>query len=459
MVSVVITTHANRKEKLMKAIQSVFDQTFTDFELIVIDDCSTDDTEEYCKSLGDKIVYRRMPKNTGIQSICKNLGTKLSQGEYLAYLDSDNTFRPDHLQALFNILSRSPEIDLVYGDRFITDELGEMPSQIGVYNDFAPQLLLAKNYIDASDFLVRKQTILDIGGWDERYKRCADWNLLARLVKKGSKFMRVPLVLTDYYASKDSISRKGGIEWNTYEVEIELPYLKEVKEPRVGIMTLTRDRLDYTKVCLDSLKNKAGYPFDHYVIDNASKDGTIEWLEKEYKPYHLTKNADNKGISIGYNQALEAMGDKYDIIVQYDNDALSLTDGWLKQMVDLYKKNHMIVWSAYPEGLKDNPGGAPRSAYGQLGGHLIGMSNHAGGLCLVIPSMVFKTFRWSEFDPLRGVQDILLSQWLAKNGYGIAYVEDIRVRHGLGGTEQQYKDFPEYFKQRWEEEGKRYGNN
>jgi glycosyltransferase involved in cell wall biosynthesis len=445
MVSVVITTY-NRPEKLKRAIQSVKDQTFKDWELIVVDDGSDVPPE------GAVIL-----PHSGIQAVAKNEGTRRAKGDYIAYLDDDNVWRPDHLQALFNEIEKHPEVDLVYGDRYIIDENNEIPPQIGIFSDFAPQLLLMRNYIDASDFIIRRKAIFDIGGWDERYKRCADWNLFARLVKNGSQFLHLPVIITDYYASKDSMSRKGTIEWNTYEVEVELPYLKEVKEPKVGMMTLTRDRLEYTKPCFESLK-KAGYPFDHYVVDNGSKDGTVKWLETEYKPHHLIKNSKNQGISIGYNQALEAMGDKYDIIVQYDNDCLSLTDNWLKEMVELYKKNRMIVWAAYPEGLKDTPGGAPRQAYGQLGGHLVGMTQHLGGLCLIVPAKVFKTWRWSEFDPLRGIQDIVFCQWLTKHGYGLAYVEDIRVRHGLGGTAQQYKDFPEYFKQRKDEEGKRYEN-
>lgn len=451
MISCIVTTY-NRPEKLKRAIQSVIDQTFTDWELIIVDDHS----EVGIKPPEDKrITYRYLDKNSGKQAIPKNIGTRLAKGEYLAYLDDDNVWRPDHLQALYNVLDKSPEIDLVYGDRFVTDELGEMPSGVGIYSEFAPQLLLQRNYIDTSDFLVRRKAVLDIGGWDERCKRMSDWNLLARLVKNGSVFKRVPIVITDYFLGKDSISRKGNVDWNTYEVEVELPYLKDIKEPRVGIMTLTRDRLEYTKVCFDSLQKKAGYPFDHYVIDNGSADGTVAWLEKEYKPHCLVKNSENRGISIGYNQALAEMGDKYDIVVQYDNDCLSLTDNWLKEMVNLYKKNKMIVWGAYPEGLKDTPGGAPRQAYGQLAGHLVGMTEHLGGLCLIVPAKVFKTFKWSEFDPLRGIQDIVLSQWLLRNGYGLAYVEDLRVRHGLGGTEQQYKDFPKYFEQRKQEEGKR----
>ncbi len=453
MISIVLTTF-NRPEKLKRAIQSILDQTFTDWDLWVIDDHSD---KPAVVPNDPRIKLYRMPHNSGKPAIPKNVGTEKTTGEYLAYLDDDNIWRPDHLQALFNIIEKRPDLDLVYGDRYVTDELGQIPSQLGVCNDFAPQLLLQRNYIDASDFIVRRKVVFDIGGWDESVTRMPDWNLVCRLVKNGSQFMRLPLIITDYFLGKDSFSRKGFVTWNPYEAEIDLPYLHEVKEPTVGIMTLTRDRLEYTKVCFDSLPKKAGYPFDHYVIDNGSQDGTVEWLEKEYKPHHLTKNLDNRGMSIGYNQALEAMGDKYDIIVQYDNDCLSLTDNWLAEMVKLYKKNKMIVWAAYPEGLKDTPGGAPRQAYGQLGGHLVGMTQHLGGLCLVVPSRVFKTFKWDNNDPLRGIQDIVFSQWLVRNGYGLAYVEDLRVRHGLGGTVQQYKDFPEYFEQRKQEEGKRGG--
>ena len=458
LISVIITTY-NRREILNRAIESVVKQTFKDWELFIVDDCSTDDTEEKMRWVNPKIKYIRRKKNWGNQTRPINEVLPLTKGKYICFLDSDNEYMPDHLQTLLKSITASPSLDLVYGDRLFIDETGQMPTQVGVFHDFAPQLLLQRNYIDMSDFLVKRSCLLYVGGMDERYKRFADWNLLVRLVKAGFKFQRVPMIITKYHYHSESLSAKV-IEnkedpnkplWNPYELEVRLPYLGKIPEPRVAIFTLTKDRLNYTKQSFKSIKDLAGYPYSHFVIDNGSTDGTKEWLESTYQPHYVFYNKENVGISKASNQALDAMGDKFQIVCKIDNDAIFLTEDWLLHMVNIYKRNHMLAVSGFPEGLIDSPGGAPRSAYGNLNGHLLGMTSHLGGLCHVTSSEAYKDWRWDEDGPKHGVQDLLFSQYLEKKGFGMAYVEDIRVSHGPEGTEQQKKDYPEYFEKRIEE--------
>jgi GT2 family glycosyltransferase len=72
---------------------------------------------------------------------------------------------------------------------------------------------------------------------------------------------------------------------------------------KIAIYTLTRDRIEYTKKCFQSLQENAGYSYDHYIIDNGSKDGTADWL-KEGNYTKVIYNPENVGISNGSNQAL-----------------------------------------------------------------------------------------------------------------------------------------------------------
>lgn len=438
-ISVIITTHANRRERLERAVNSVFAQTYQDFELIVVDDASTDNTREYCESITDpRFVYIHRETNSGLQAIPKNQGTRQAKGEYLAYLDSDNTYRPDHLQILFNEMERNPQIGLVYGDRWLHDEGGNIPDQIGVWGDYNPQALLMRNYIDTSDFLVRKKEIFDIGGWDERYKRMSDWNLLVRLAKNGVMMKRIPVIITDYNLCSDSISHKPENEkqvigWNPYEVEVDLPYLHDVKDPRVAVFTVIHDdsTLPIVQKCLPELKKKAGYHFYHVIVLNGKLPKTLEWM-KEYCPDQILQNDENMGIAYACNQAVDYLKNmEFDVIWKVDGDMLALSDDLLKVMVDLYKKNHMMAWSAYPEGLINNAGGAPRVGYGTLGGHFIGITRHIGGFCQFIPAKARIACRLPDTKVLHFMEDLYMSQEITKLGYGIAYIEDVRVRHIL----------------------------
>lgn len=465
-VSVVISTY-NRKDRLQRALDSVFTQTFKDFEVIVVDDGSTDGTEELCKSYD--VQYKKIT-HFGKDTRPKNEGIKLAKGEYIAFLDDDNLWRPDHLQVLVNELDRNPEVALVYGDRWLTDEDGEIPSQLGVCSDYNPFLLMQRNYIDTSDVLVRKEALFNVGGFDETQKKYVDWNLWVRLNKYGYDFKRVPLVITDYHLHSKSKSKTVltdreqehfdatgqsiiAPDWDAIDCEIELPYLKEVKEPRVAIFTITYDRLDYTKACFEALARTSGYKYDHFVIDNGSSDGTQSWLMTySEKGLHL---GENKGISVASNKALDLIGDDYDIVIKLDNDCLMLNQGWLAAMVKVWKSNHRLALSCYVQGLKDNPGGSPRVVYGKIAGELIGMTRHLGGICHFVDAKAYKNWRWDETSFLHGVQDVEFSQYLTSIGYQMGYLENWFCEH-MDGTEGQHEKYPDYFERRKKEKTTRY---
>jgi len=454
-ISVVITTY-NRPELVKRAIESVKRQTFKEFEIIVVDDASKEDYSEI--SSLDGVRYIRMEENGGTQAKPKNAGIMKAEGQFITFLDDDNEFRPDHLLVLYNEIKKG-EADVIYGDRVIVDKDGKTQG-VGVSSEFNPALLMEQNFIDTSDFIIRKSVLEAIGGWDERYKRMLDWNLVVRLHKQGYTFKRVPVIITTYYLHKDSLSFKiPEVKWNPQDVEIELPYLGHRPiEPRVAVYSLTYNRLDYTRECFNSLYETAGYEFDHYIWDNGSTDGTHEYLD-ELEPSGYCKNIevirceDNKGISIASNGLVQRIQskDQYDILVKSDNDALYKTEGWLSKMVDIWKSNKKVVLSCYIEGLRDNPGGASRLAYGEVKDEILGVTKHVGGICHFVDIKGYDGFKWDEDSALHGVQDVELSQHLLKNGYLMGYLENYYCEH-KDGTQGQEKKYGEYFKKRKEVE-------
>lgn len=460
-VSVIITTHDGRMTKCKHAIESVLSQSFSDFELIVVDDASNDGTKEMVKSFSDpRITYIRRKVSKGNQAYPKNDGIKASHGKYIAFLDSDNKYRPDHLRVLYNAMKNNPAVDVVYGDRMVRDEVNNT-KYIGIFSDFNPILLLERNFIDTSDSLIKREAIFYIGGWETRFKRFLDWNLYLRLCKAGYKFLRVPGVITDYYIHKNMISyqvenRGNPMQpmWDPYDCEIQLPNLGSVVPPKVVIFTLTKDRLEYTKKSFETLYKTAQYPFVHVIVDNGSTDGTVKYLEKELKAsgsctaIHLIINGENKGISIASNQALDYIKDNnFDIVVKSDNDAFYETNGWLNKMVEIWGSNHLLALSCYITGLRDNPGGAPRLVYGEIKNELVGVTKHIGGINHFVDASAYGNFRWPEDETLHGFQDMELSLHLIKNDFQMSYLENYFCAHG-DGTDAQEERYPEYFEKR-----------
>jgi glycosyltransferase involved in cell wall biosynthesis len=120
-VSVVIPTY-NRVGLVTLAVKSVLAQTFRDFEVIVVDDGSKDGTQGAVTSLGSKVryIYQR---NQGT-AVARNVGIAAARGEFISFLDSDDTFRPHNLELLFGQLERNPNAHVLHGWAETVDELG-----------------------------------------------------------------------------------------------------------------------------------------------------------------------------------------------------------------------------------------------------------------------------------------------------------------------------------------------
>lgn len=450
-----------RPKMLERAIKSVINQTFQDWELIIVDDCSQDGkTEKLCEKHSkqdNRIRYIKRCPNFGAHTQVKNVGIQNARADLIAYLDDDNQYRRDHLQVLYKYLGNN---DIVYGDRWLVDKTGKGKDMVGIRSDFNSMLLSQTNYIDTSDVLVKKKCLEEIGGWDEELPKFADWNLWLRLAKAGYKFQRIPIIITNYYIHSqmaqfripNKVDPMTGRPMPTFKPDAckiwpDKTIFGKRKPLKVAIFTLTMDRLDYTKKMSDSMKKNSNYEFDWYVVDNGSKDETVEWLKAHNGIKKVIFNKQNVGISKASNQALDAIGGDYDIIIKVDNDCLFLTENWLSETVDLYERQQRVVISPRVEGLRDSPGGVPRTQYVYIGKHFFGLAPHLGGICIAAPASIYKNFRWEEEDFLHGEQDYVFSQYAITERYLLVYNENIVIEH-IEGTAKQEETHPEYFAQR-----------
>jgi GT2 family glycosyltransferase len=222
---------------------------------------------------------------------------------------------------------------------------------------------------------------------------------------------------------------------------------------RIAVYTLTRERLDYTKACFASLQEKASAPFDHFVIDNGSKDGTADWLANEYKPHFLRCYDRNYGISYASNAAVDyLMSGGYDLIIKFDNDCFVRSPNILAQIAELYESiggfERTYVLSPHVEGIHRQPA---RGRYDIVGGRNIGFTAIVGGLFHVVPARIYREYRYPETLPLAWGQDDHFCHWVKERGGHVGYIEGLEVEH-YRGTTQQAVDYPDYFERKWREE-------
>ncbi|MBN2105982.1 MAG: glycosyltransferase family 2 protein [Deltaproteobacteria bacterium] len=196
-VSIIIPTH-NRKFLLQRALNSVLKQTFTDYEIIVVDDASTDGTDELLAShfYGNVTVIKKSSSEG--PGAARNTGILASQGDYIAFLDDDDKWLPKKLQLQMQLMKQHPSVGMVYCGFLQMDENGAelrqvLPEKRGaVFQD-----LLIRNHITGSDsaVLIRKSLLDEIGLFDNNFYTCEDWDLWIRAARRSHiDFIAEPLV-------------------------------------------------------------------------------------------------------------------------------------------------------------------------------------------------------------------------------------------------------------------------
>jgi glycosyltransferase involved in cell wall biosynthesis len=203
-ISVIVTTFNRGGGLLQKAIDSVLAQTFKNFELVIVDDHSDKPPVFTIPDGEDRIIAIRLPWNTGNQDRPKNVGIMCSRGKYIAYLDDDNVFMPDHLEVLYKAITET-QADVVYGDRVYKSTIPDEKRFMGRMSyDYDLKRINQSNYIDTSDIMHTIQSINDIGYWDIFWERKADWLLMVRFGKAGKKIIHVPKIITEYWWNDDN---------------------------------------------------------------------------------------------------------------------------------------------------------------------------------------------------------------------------------------------------------------
>lgn len=203
-VSVIIPTH-NRAEFLSCAIESVLRQTFTDLEIIVSDDKSTDHTQEVVKGFKDsRIKYISNDGHNG-PSTTRNKGILASEGEYIAFLDDDDEWLPDKLQRQIEILDKSqPNICGVYSNRLFIERttgkiISDNPGAKILKGNLLYQLII-KNPISTPTVVVRKSCLDEAGLFDETISYMEDRDLWIRLSMHWD-FEYIPKPLVKVYVN------------------------------------------------------------------------------------------------------------------------------------------------------------------------------------------------------------------------------------------------------------------
>jgi glycosyltransferase involved in cell wall biosynthesis len=199
MVSVVIPTY-NRLPWVRDAIESVLKQNYRDFELLVVDDGSTDGTGGALKACGKEIRYV-FQENRGV-SAARNLGARLSRGKYLAFLDSDDLWEPKKLEVQVRCMSENPQFPLCYTDEiWLRKGVRVNPKKKHAkYSGWIFEKCLPLCIISPSSALMKRSLFDEMDGFDENLPVCEDYDFWLRVT------CRYPVLLIE----RELIVKRGG---------------------------------------------------------------------------------------------------------------------------------------------------------------------------------------------------------------------------------------------------------
>jgi glycosyltransferase involved in cell wall biosynthesis len=218
LVSVIIPTY-NRAHYVTETIQSVLDQSYQDFEIIVVDDGSTDNTREVIASFKEPRLKYLFQENQGVCA-ARNNGINASEGEYIKFLDSDDVLLKNALEKQVQVLDGHPDVGLSHGRAYPMDERGHVfvvhkykhkNIKTGVYQGIneISNFLRYGNYFNPTLTIVRRSAIIEVGLFNPAFSSGSeDFELWVRLSKKYAvSYIAEPIAACRLHSSSISASR------------------------------------------------------------------------------------------------------------------------------------------------------------------------------------------------------------------------------------------------------------
>ena len=364
-ISIVMPVFNVDPKWLALAIESVENQVYENWELCIIDDCSTnEETLNFlCSIQNEKIKISFLDKNQGI-SAASNKAFSAASGEYIALMDHDDEITNDALLEVVKAINEKAP-DLIYSDEDKIDRNNVRRSPL-FKPDWSPDLLRCQNYI-CHFTVIKKEMLARVNGFRSGFEGAQDHDLFLRISEKTDKIYHISKVLYSWrqietstastHLSKPYAQAAGLKAVNThlkrvysngvYADESKYQLVYDIRfpvkyKPLVSIIIPTKDNLACLSVCINSILTKSTY--DNYEIilldNNSEEEATKAWLanQSENNPNIRVINADylfcwsrlnNHGIS-------EANGDVY---IFLNNDTEIISNDWMERLTEQAMRN------------------------------------------------------------------------------------------------------------------------
>ncbi len=356
LISIITPVFNTPVRWLRECVGSVVTQAYEKWELILIDDGSTEAAT--LQSLTElaasdpRIILGKDENRRGI-SAASNRGLALAQGDWVAFLDHDDLLEPDALFQNVKWLQDHPNADLIYSDE---DKLTEQGFDSPIFKpDWSPDYFLSCNYV-CHFTLIRRELVTQVGGFRSKFDGAQDYDLFLRVTEQTNRIDHIPRVLyhwrrtltstADNIQCKPKMLEAGRlaleahlerrqqpghvtVDWRTYLYWVKRE-LTEAK--KVSIIIPVRDRVDLLARCLDSLTSKTSYaPYEVVVVDNDSQSAEAReyFSHVNHRLLHYSGPFHFSAIN---NFAVKQTDSPWLLFLDYHTEVID--DGWLTTMAE-----------------------------------------------------------------------------------------------------------------------------
>ena len=480
LISIITPVYKTPLEYLIKAIGSVRDQTYTNWELILVDDFSEDSGLRSILSglsMDSRIKVSFRSRNGGI-SACSNEGLSMASGDWVCFLDHDDEMHKDALLEIAKTADCNPWAHLIYTDEDKISDTGERSDP-----HFKPgwsRTLLARSMYTCHLSAYRRDLLLSVGGFRAGFEGSQDHDLALRYTEWYDRVIHIPKVLYHWRVHSNSTSSGGWVKpearlsglravsdhfsrigcdvrvtssivpHGTYRVEYLLPI-----PPAVELIIPTRDQLQALKTCLFSLRNSTYPKMKIRIIDNGSVDKeTVQFLSdipdgfrRPGTSIEVNRYDSEFNFSSIVNYGRSLSDSEYLCLLNDDTEAVSTS--WLEQMVGLAEEDQRVgVVGAkllYPSGHLQHAGmlmgygGVAGHCHKGLPGHLPGYfgrphtTHEVSGVtaaCMLVKNAVWDECGGFEEGLPRAFNDVDFCLKAREKGYSIVYsAESVLIHH------------------------------
>ncbi|HEY7327089.1 MAG TPA: glycosyltransferase [Gemmataceae bacterium] len=505
LISIIMPVYNVDRSLLQRAVQSVKEQLYDNWELCVCDDGSTNpDVRPTLLEIAGhdpriKVVFSE--KNGGI-AVASNRALDLATGSFVALLDNDDELAPHALYQVAKLLNINADADVIYSDEDKMEMSGRRYDPF-LKPDWSPDLLRSCNYLCHLTVL-RTCRVREVGGFRPGFEGSQDYDLFLRVTERTQKIHHIPKVLYHWRACPGSTASTPAAKMNAH-LAARLALKEHVErcgiaakvtegcslgrwriqykiqgDPRVCIIVPSGGKVDLLDQCVHAVVGNTDYRnFEFLIIDNSKGERVQSYFPTIAKLWPHSHYLDRRGMPFNFsalnNQAVQLV--QSPLVLLLNDDTIPINAGWLEAMVEhaqrpevgavgckLLYASGAIQHAGVVMGMSDNcdhvfkylPGDPSHPGYFDLP-HMIRNVSAVTGACLMTRREVFCEVRgFNEVQLPIAFQDIDLCLKIRARGYLVIYTPHAQLFHLESQSKAEGEKTPEstevsYMQHEWAE--------